>query len=616
MAANNYYVQGNGYVDSLGRPIFKVTESIGDSVFNGNMIDSGTLRVIPNSGYTVSASLFSVTNLTALTTPFSDDGTENSDYRWVENITLVDTGTAGEASNQILITINFVSSGPRGPLTLDGDFLIKLDIDGKALVNNVLPDIDINQEIIIENNTDEPDENVNTISNGDAVVTFALSEDIIMNTVVDGNFSEVTLTGQVAPDVPTEIANVNVVADTNRYFQETPFLSLMSMPSGILALRSPTITRDSNNRITAYNFKLIYRNNVPTVAKSGAKAYVRYKTTIIPTVTKEISKVKFGDSQVSSQGDVREIIVYGDNNAEFDLTITKDSDGSSILDTSLAVKDILTPEYGEIKAISKKLISSGRKAGKTSFKFNQEFPAYSAKILTSALDAASSGDAYVVISGNLNTAGVKVGDRIIMKEVLNSTPVKVTEIVGDVRANLDTAITAPDEASIIFSRLEKYYINIYPRSETTLRSNIPTTKPHYTINQYNPPVLKIKTIENDGAYTGPTNVYTYTGKANALPNQTSSAVRMFSMSWTMTRGSGTFTAVKASGIPAWSSVDATASDWSNSLPTINGGTHIEIFNIKVTGVGTTTYTITADVLIKKWGIEDVTMTLDLDTIIT
>ena len=52
------------------------------------------------------------------------------------------------------------------------------------------------------------------------------------------------------------------------------------------------------------------------------------------------------------------------------------------------------------------------------------------------------------------------------------------------------------------------------------------------------------------------------------------------------------------------------------MPADNGGTHIEIFNIAVTGIGTTTFTLTADVLIKKWGTQDVTMNLDLDQIIT
>ena len=42
------------------------------------------------------------------------------------------------------------------------------------------------------------------------------------------------------------------------------------------------------------------------------------------------------------------------------------------------------------------------------------------------------------------------------------------------------------------------------------------------------------------------------------------------------------------------------------------GTHIEIFNIAIGGTGTSTATVTADVLVKKMGTKDVTMTIDLD----
>ena len=70
MALNNYYITGNGNFDSLGRSIFKVTESVGDSVFYNNMISSGTLTVTPSPGYTISASDFLITNLSSLTSPF------------------------------------------------------------------------------------------------------------------------------------------------------------------------------------------------------------------------------------------------------------------------------------------------------------------------------------------------------------------------------------------------------------------------------------------------------------------------------------------------------------------------------------------------------------------
>ena len=78
MATNKYTVQGNS-IDPLGRQIFAATELVGDSVFDGNMISSGTLTVVPDSGYTVTASDFSISNYTALTAPFLDDGTENPD---------------------------------------------------------------------------------------------------------------------------------------------------------------------------------------------------------------------------------------------------------------------------------------------------------------------------------------------------------------------------------------------------------------------------------------------------------------------------------------------------------------------------------------------------------
>ena len=60
--ANNYFIEGNGEVDSLGRAIFKTSERKGDSTFDGTMVTSGTLIIKPNAGYTVAASDFSISN--------------------------------------------------------------------------------------------------------------------------------------------------------------------------------------------------------------------------------------------------------------------------------------------------------------------------------------------------------------------------------------------------------------------------------------------------------------------------------------------------------------------------------------------------------------------------
>ena len=545
MAANNYYITGNGNVDSLGRPIFQVTESVGDSVFFENMVSSGSLTIVSNPGYTVAASNFSITNLTALTTPFSDDGTENPDYKWVETITLTDTGTAGTTSNTILVTVNLISSGPRGSLTLDGDFLIKLDIDGTAIEDNVAPDVDFNNEIIIENNSDEPTPGVETFTNANANITLAPETGVTMDTIVNGDFSEITLVGQVSPNVLTDIGNANVVADTGYYLQEQPYFVYMNMPNNspsALTLSSPTITRNSDNRITAYNFNIMYKNNVNMHANSGAKAFLRYKTVKIPTATTEIKNVTYGSTQLSSVSEIRPITVYGDVNAEFDLTITKDSDGSSILNSNVANTTILSPEYGTITAINKKLISRGRKAGRASFQFNQEFP----------------------------------------------------------------------------SGTDKYYINIYPKGSTTLKSSIPIIKPHYTIEQYANPVLTL-TASAGTNYTLTTYAaITYTGKPNTHPGQLkhiSTTPKIFSFSYVASRASSyTFTTANN---PTWSSTVQTSSNWTNSVYADNNGTHLEIFNLKTTtNHGATTATITGDVLIKKWGTANVTMDLTTSAFLT
>jgi len=623
MATNKYTVQGNS-IDPLGRQVFRATELVGDSVFDGNMISSGTLTVVPDSGYTVTASDFSISNYTALTTPFLDDGTESPDYRWVDSIVLTDTGIAGSVNNTILVTVSFASGGPRGPLTLAGNFSVKLDIDGKVNIANIIDDISFDETIVIENEFEiiNPiNEDDNIVPNNGADVTITEVTEFVYSEVVVDNFTEINIVGEATPDKPVVIGQVNVEAGPDKFFPETPLLALAGMPSGILALRSPVVTRDSKNRATAYSFKLIYKSKVSTQNSPG-KAYIRYKTAKIPTVTKEISKITFGNAQVSSKGDSRDIKIYGDADAEFDLVITKRSNGSSILSKDIAKKDILTPEYGSVKALSKKLVPTGKRRTKTAFRFLQEFPKYSEIrgriVLAMPGSGALSGNKGVFTSGRI----ANVGDRITHEDIPSSPEVTVVEVNPD-GDNVDELLLSSsislDHGSVVLLRVREFYdINIYPKSGTTLGPNIPIQSPRYTIGQYNSPTLWILTKETDADYTGPTNFYKYKGIINAYPSQVPNVPSFFSIKWEIpSRSSGTFAAVGSTGgLPVFSSTDATISHFSNSVPANNGGTHVEIFNIKASGLGTTAYTITADVLIKKWGVGGVYMTLDLDQIIT
>ena len=196
---------------------------------------------------------------------------------------------------------------------------------------------------------------------------------------------------------------------------------------------------------------------------------------------------------------------------------------------------------------------------------------------------------------------------------------------------MSSSVTAANDAVAKFIRPEKYHIDIYPKEGTTLSSSIPTIHPQYTLSQYNNPVLKLTISETDGEFSvtspSPTTV-TYTGRPNTYASKLrhiASTKDYFSLSYTLTASSGSLYAISGStGTPVWSSTEAydvsssTASDWTNSVPADNGGTDMEIFNIKVSTLGTgsiTSATITADVLIKKWGTKDVTMDLNLDRLI-
>ena len=468
MATNKYTVQGNS-IDPLGRQIFAATELVGDSVFDGNMISSGTLTVVPDSGYTVTASDFSISNYTALTAPFLDDGTENPDYRWVDSIVLTDTDTAGSINNTILVTVNFASGGPRGSLVLgnEGAFVVKLDIDGKVNIANIVDDISFDETIVIEEEIsiiNPINEDDNIVPNNGAEVTITEVTEFVYSEVEVDNFTEINIVGEATPDKAVEIGQVNIQAGPDKFLTEMPLLALAGMPSGILTLRSPVVTRDSKNRATAYNFKLIYKSKVSTKNSPG-KAYIRYKTAKIPTVTREISKIIFGSSQVSSKGDIREIKVYGDADAEFDLVITKLTDGSSILNKNIAKKTIITPEYGSVRALSKKLLATGKKGGKTAFKFDQEFPSHVSAIIKTRLNMAGNLSGTKAIFDTLS--GVVVGDRITADNIPNNTIVTVTALDPDGdnanECNLSSSIDLTDDDSVSFYRPQKYYINIYPK---------------------------------------------------------------------------------------------------------------------------------------------------------
>ena len=604
---------------------FETVETIYDSIAAENMVTSGTLTITPSSGYVVSASNFTTTTL-----PSS-----------IASVVFTNSGTAGQEGNTVIATATFASDfviNAANGLT-ENNLDIVIDIDGSAEIiqeyvsySNTI--VDQNSDDSTNGNIDEDDQlgQVNETFaasmpiNSGASLLYKSQNDQTMSALrsEDNLIRAVNITGTVLKNKSTKIGSVSVVANDGKYFASLPYLVNKNVPKSTFTLLLSSVTRDSNNFVTTYEFDIYIKSNNNINSALGSRSYLVYKTRTIPTIsTNEITRVTYGGNNVLSIGENRVITVYGSVGAEFDLTVTKDTTGDSILSSSNANTTIFDSTVASLDAINKKLKKLGTSTlNLSSFSFNQEFPAYDSTILTSTLNGAKSSATSVTIDGN--TANVEIGDRVIMKEIPNTSIIKVTQVVSTHVVTLDTAITAPDEASITFSRPEKYHINIYPKGETTLSSNIPEDKPHFTINQYNNPTLKLTISETDGDFSvtapSPTTV-TYTGRVNSISRRLKhdpTIKSRFSLSYTLTASSGSLRAIgSGTGTPTWSSTDSTASSWSNSVYADNGGTHIEISNIVVSAIGggQTTATITADVDVIKWGTEDVTMDLDLDNLI-
>ena len=469
----NYAITGNSIINNQN--VFRFTETIGDSVAAGNMITSCALTITPDINYVVQASDFSI-----------GDALPSQ----VQSVVFTNSGTANQPGNTVIATVNFVSSF-NVTQELVGETGIVVDIDGTATyfgnVNTL--NVDVDQTVFDITNDIQFETGITQIG-GMSVSTTSSSG---INTTV--------ITGQAVPNKSKKIAKVVVEAKSGYYFTSQPKLQYFGTPRESLRLvidgdNQPV--RNADDRVTIYTFHLIYKNSVSTLANSGNGVLLVVKTEAIKTIPKKIIAVSFGSSQVVAGGEERVIKIQGTKDAEFNLTITDDTDKKSILDgigprtdsdvtgisfstySDLTETTVLNPVYGSIDAINKKFTKNGFCT------FKQTFPAYSSTILTTAINMGGG------LSGTTATfdalTNVRVGDRLKMDTISTGDTVTVVSLNSSTEAVLSQSVTAANDAVAVFTRDQKYFINLFPVGDTTLASNIPTEEPHYTINQYMDPV--------------------------------------------------------------------------------------------------------------------------------
>ena len=350
-----------------------------------------------------------------------------------------------------------------------------------------------------------------------------------------------------------------------------------------------------------------------------------------------ITNISFGNNIINSQGETRTINIHGTSGSTFGIAVNENfeelisldeetvSHFDKVNDTSILNKnlsnDTAIHDYAkEINVISGTIDRTGI------FSFEQKFPS-NVVVRTKATSALTNNATLDVTS----TTGVRVGDRVRIKGISKSTIVLVQEVVTATRITLDTTITIADNAGVVFTRKRVYSIDVIPDLTSTLGSNISTTNPHYRLFQYKDPQLTIRnsTAATTFAITHNNSVATslsagaeldlkYIGKPNAIGSNISQLNHVtseftVSMLIDLVDGAKTFTAVSK---PVFNKLNSTLSSWTNTVPEENGGTDVRIYGITSSATGANTITLSYNVEIKKWGVKDVIMDLNLDNILT
>ena len=598
---------------------FKVTETIGDSVFSGNMVSGGTMTITPNAGHVVTASDFSISEVPSQ----------------LASVVFTDTTTAGQIGNKITVTSTFVDN-----FSVAGNLKIKLNIVGDAKVfKKENQTINVGVRLV---------DNKNNNTFGSSIVS-KFNNYIVESTTevgIDGKYDIFTniITGSAIKSSVNKIGTITITADSDYFFNKKPYLKNINTKN--VYLKQSATTKSDNKYIISYTFDIMFSSNTDVYINDQQPVFIVYSAIQIPTKKNEIINVVLDRTEISDNGGDVKIKVYGNVDATFDLAITKSTDEAySVINSKTnRTYNIPTPA-GVIKGVSAKIPRVRTDVENdhliSSFTFLQEFPRNI--IRDTLLAGAMSDTATMNVDDNDDVA---VGDRVLLNKISGGKTVKVTAVNPgsiDNRLTLSEAITAADDDQVRFLRNETYNLNLYPRNSTVLGPKISIAKPHYTIKQYSNPILTLITTSSSGV--NPSNVF-YVGRANksgrflkddqgavggtnaTITNY--SAKNYFKITYSLAASSNNWRH-KDTTLPKWSStcldasgfLNISASSWTNSVYATtkggggneiagNGGTHIEIYNITVAGIGSGTLTLTMDVLVKQWGTDDVTMTLDLD----
>ena len=486
----------------------------------------------------------------------------------------------------------------------------------------------------------------------------------------DNRSDKLSFSGSARVGMPIKIATVLIVADTDMYFSTPPYLKSGSRNIK-LQFKDKVVYRGTTSRLktahgkyhTSYTFDLIFTPLKKTFSTKKMDVRLRYLTKTIPTVITEISSITLGkrDNILSLNGESRRICIYGTKDAEFGLTVseryaeeitnvdgTKENFYQKTREVSILEQGDFVPLDNGVmmKVLRGRIPTSGK------YEFIQKFPSIVSKETHLGVAASSTNRLEL-----RDVRNIRVGDRLFYGQASTSV-IKVTHIDPDNdkphEIQIDTTISLEKGKPIIFKRNKSYQLAFVEKYTSSINDqlliknlgNDIATKDDgsavfrpkaYNFYQLQPAKLTIQHFISGSNIT----ITHYNGVATGLDRgdeheiikygenihvntPKTSSNREFSVSIILDLhdAAQTFTGVT---IPVFNSAprrplnqneNPAASNWTNSMSRINGGTQLNIKRVKWSATGQNTITLSYDVEVVRFGVKDVTMVLDLDAITT
>lgn len=526
-----------------------------------------TVYVVPNAGYVVSASDFSLASSSGIT-----------------SINRTDTATAGEPGNQVKVILNLDSA------TLNSNTIFQLNLNGDAKIYNEplvgSSKSSVDYYISVEQVEAPVQSTVTLKSNAGATIGAFQNQEV------------------VAPGETKVVGSLTFEATSTYYFSTMPIIKEFREDSTVVTLKTKDIIRDVNGFITKVVYEVCYSSLVNKYLADAVKIKHESVAIVKPSVDNQIKTVDLGIKTLSNLGETRYIKVYGNVDSQFDFSVVKNSDSSTVYSQNNI--NIVSSDQGVSSGLSSRLRFNNANYDYIEVTFPASATAETYNIVISA-------DTGTTLGSNIPTSN----PNYTLKQYANPTFKYKAESLGNI---------ATQNSATRVGRVNKTAEQLsYLFDEGDLNFNLSFNVLNMTLSRQ--PRNHVQTIFGE-VKTGELNKIYFDTSILNIPNigsvdtivvedgeDTSAPIRIISgvqsTHISVVEGSGGADSEFTVGKNKSFTIVQSDFDTTSVVKSLNGGTELVISDLTATQDGND-YNLSQSISINKFGTQDVDLTIDLD----